>query len=463
MRIMNDPEIISTEDELFRETHYSRYGFERTNIYGLTLLDSRQPTCLERQPEFPSHRFDTFPIITNDNNTRPEPLKKPIRHLLSASASEVVAFVSRDGYWNSLNIGLGLEPGKTEIIAVDAIEVKEKIYLCVAVAEKQGNDEFLYNLYIFEGKAPFLEETLLYIKDISQKIPLPCPPMQISHIQTNKQEEPVFLVTAMDGQIHVFSQEKNNKKQFVESSNLTTSFPIINQINDRRIRILYMHIYDQPNGDKVICAGGQDGDIILAFYDKDGREISSYTTRIFSPITSVLIFQPRVSKKVNENDVLHLVVTCAIELAIVYKCIKKNGLAKSRVLPQSGNYDSVLCSHVMDVDWDGEHEILIGTYGRQVLIYKQVSGTQDYNILWQRQFAYPIYRISHLDLNLDGLDELIVTTMYGVHILQPNMKKARERLLEVLQHVDARKRHMYELMLEWRHQKELEKAIVFES
>ena len=29
-----------------------------------------------------------------------------------------------------------------------------------------------------------------------------------------------------------------------------------------------MHIYDQPNGEKVICAGGQDGDIVLAFYDK---------------------------------------------------------------------------------------------------------------------------------------------------------------------------------------------------
>jgi hypothetical protein len=25
----------------------------------------------------------------------------------------------------------------------------------------------------------------------------------------------------------------------------------------------------------------------------------------------------------------------------------------------------------MDVDWDGEKEIIIGTYGRQVLIYKQ--------------------------------------------------------------------------------------------
>ncbi|KAG2225285.1 hypothetical protein INT45_001509 [Circinella minor] len=121
---MNDPEIVNTEDELFRETHYA------------PLLESRQPTCLERQPEFPSHRFNSFPLQVETTTHNQEPLKTPIRHLLSASASEIVAFISRDGYWNSLNIALGLEPGKTEIIAMDTVEVKEKIYLCIAVAEQ---------------------------------------------------------------------------------------------------------------------------------------------------------------------------------------------------------------------------------------------------------------------------------------------------------------------------------------
>jgi hypothetical protein len=84
------------------------------------------------------------------------------------------------------------------------------------------------------------------------------------------------------------------------------------------------------------------------------------------------------------------------------------------VLPLSGNFDSVLRLHLMDVDWDGEKEIIFGTYGRQLLIDKQgnltdtlfslVPGTQAYNVLWRRQFAYPIYRISHLNLNRDGLD-----------------------------------------------------------
>jgi hypothetical protein len=43
------------------------------------------------------------------------------------------------------------------------------------------------------------------------------------------------------------------------------------------------------------------------------------------------------------------------------------------------------------------------------------------------------------------------------------MKKARERLLEVLQYVEASKRQKYELLIEWQRQKELEKSIVFES
>lgn len=51
--------------------------------------------------------------------------------------------------------------------------------------------------------------------------------------------------------------------------------------------------------------------------------------------------------------------------------IEHSGLKKYQLLPCSEQHDSVLCSHVMDVDWDGQQEILIGTYGREVLIYKQ--------------------------------------------------------------------------------------------
>ncbi|GAB5591259.1 hypothetical protein Unana1_06159 [Umbelopsis nana] len=116
----------------------------------------------------------------------------------------------------------------------------------------------------------------------------------------------------------------------------------------------------------------------------------------------------------------------------------------------------------MDVDWDGQNEIIIGTYGKQILIYKKAP-PNSYFILWQRQFSYPIYRMVHLDINNDGLDELIVTTMYGVHILQPNLKMARAQLLRVLEFAERIKRRMYNLLREQQTRREMENFIVFED
>lgn len=40
-------------------------------------------------------------------------------------------------------------------------------------------------------------------------------------------------------------------------------------------------------------------------------------------------------------------------------------------LPQSEHYDSVLSVGVADLDFDGEMEILVTTYGRELLVYKE--------------------------------------------------------------------------------------------
>ncbi|KAI8369752.1 hypothetical protein BD560DRAFT_454638 [Blakeslea trispora] len=109
---------LTDDDPLFRETHYARYGFERT--------------------QFPSNRFDTLPSTPLPEYT--QPLTKPVRHFLAASFSEISAFISRDGYWNCLSIDVGLVSGQSEVIAMDAVESigldhKIKLFLCLAVAE----------------------------------------------------------------------------------------------------------------------------------------------------------------------------------------------------------------------------------------------------------------------------------------------------------------------------------------
>ena len=44
--------------------------------------------------------------------------------------------------------------------------------------------------------------------------------------------------------------------------------------------------------------------------------------------------------------------------------VSESGLSQPLVLPSSQEHDSVLCSAVADVNWDGRNELIIGTYGK---------------------------------------------------------------------------------------------------
>lgn len=42
----------------------------------------------------------------------------------------------------------------------------------------------------------------------------------------------------------------------------------------------------------------------------------------------------------------------------------EEGFSKPLVLPNSHKHDSVLCVELADVDWDGQNEIVLGTFGK---------------------------------------------------------------------------------------------------
>ena len=44
--------------------------------------------------------------------------------------------------------------------------------------------------------------------------------------------------------------------------------------------------------------------------------------------------------------------------------VLQSGFSQSVLLPSSQKYDSVLCSCVADVNWDGVNELVLGTYGK---------------------------------------------------------------------------------------------------
>lgn len=107
-------------------------------------------------------------------------------------------------------------------------------------------------------------------------------------------------------------------------------------------------------------------------------------------------------------------------------------------LPESDEFDCVTCTCIADVNWDGKNEIILGTYGQELLIFKGVflddtgnnSNSIDFQLMWRRSFASPLFAIEYLDLTNDGLKELAVASLSGLHVLQHNLDNAALRNAE---------------------------------
>lgn len=128
------------------------------------------------------------------------------------------------------------------------------------------------------------------------------------------------------------------------------------------------------------------------------------------------------------------------------------GLEDQLLLPGSDQFDSVLCGLVTDIDLDGQPEVLLATYGQvepeggtatppllqarahppdpapalqELLCYKYGGpepGSPEagcrFRLLWQRSFPSPLLAVAHADLTGDGLQELAVVSLKGMHVLQ---------------------------------------------
>lgn len=123
-------------------------------------------------------------------------------------------------------------------------------------------------------------------------------------------------------------------------------------------------------------------------------------------------------------------------MAVVYRDVEKYGLSRQLCLAESDQCDAVLCALVVDLDFDGQHELLLGTYGQDLLCYKfhkPVGAFEDkLQLLWRRSFKSPLLSLIYLDLDGDGLRELAVLTLKGLHVLQHSLRTTADLVLQRL-------------------------------
>ncbi|XP_076783429.1 KICSTOR complex protein kaptin isoform X3 [Arvicanthis niloticus] len=256
--------------------------------------------------------------------------------------------------------------------------------------------------------------------------------------------------------------------------------------------VLWLDVHNLPGSSQRLSAlGCQSGYVRVAHVDQKSREIlQTWTIQQDGPISRVIVFslsssegelcaRPGVWKVLSatsafstlrvqtrplapsgvplqsisyatatqdspQQEGYSLLVASMLEPAVVYWDLLNKGLDDQLLLPGSDQFDSVLCGLVTDVDLDGQPEVLVATYGQELLCYKYrglPETSRGFRLLWRRSFASPLLAMAHVDLTGDGLRELAVVSLKGVHILQHSLIQASELVLTRLRHQVEQRKH----------------------
>ncbi|KAM7398604.1 hypothetical protein PAMA_006488 [Pampus argenteus] len=336
-------------------------------------------------------------------------------------------------------------PVDAEIVSIDAFNKSPpKRGLVVGITFiKDSGDKATPFLNIYCDYEPGSEFNLESIAQSCLNLELQFTPFHLYHTEVQCDDggrETVFLLSGHDQRIHLY-KENASLHQFEEQP-VERLFPELQQLPSN---VLWFDVLSIPGGRRLSAFGCQNGCVGLALVKQTGPEVlQSWRVQFDSPVAVVLLFplschtesnQPVGDKRV-EMEGYNLLVTSTIEMAVVYREVQERGLSHSMCLSESDQWDAVLCALVIDLDFDGQKEVLLGTYGQELLCYKfQATGNGqdgDFQLLWRRSFKSPLLSIIYLDLTGDGLKELAVLTLRGLHILQHSLTCTANLVMERL-------------------------------
>ncbi|KAM5236868.1 KICSTOR complex protein kaptin [Ctenodactylus gundi] len=333
-------------------------------------------------------------------------------------------------------------PVDAEIVSIDTFNKSPpKQGLVVGITFiKDSGDKGSPFLNIYCDYEPGCEYNLDSIAQSCLNLELQFTPFQLCHaeVQVGDQLETVFLLSGNDPAIHLY-KENEGLHQFEEQP-VENLFPELTNLTSS---VLWLDVHNLPGTSRRLSAlGCQNGYVRVAHVDQQRQEVlQTWTVLQDGPISRVIVFSltaphSEETKDKSRQEEYSVLVASMLEPAVVYWDLLNSGLQEQLLLPGSDQFDSVLCGLVTDVDLDGRPEVLVATYGQELLCYKYygpeagLPGTErGFRLLWQRSFSSPLLAMAHVDLTGDGLQELAVVSLKGVHILQHSLTQASELAL----------------------------------
>eukprot|EP00052_Salpingoeca_macrocollata_P005529 m.47955 g.47955 ORF g.47955 m.47955 type:complete len:483 (+) comp14910_c0_seq3:57-1505(+) len=362
-------------------------------------------------------------------------------------------FGSRRPNHHVARLRLAKIPYDADIVSVAAI-CGEASVLAVAFVQKGTDGAMQAFLNLYSSSKP-----IRYWTDSSagvdyQQIPLKYTPylMRSTRIRLLRGGYTrAFVIAGSDCSMHFVELSQEADRAEGEASG-----PLSDQVNANFFpefenlpsSVLSMDNMTVAPGVHLCVLGCQDGYVVLSVCrtrtdSNGGMPVVErrHVVQFKGPVSCVKFFRHSTRGNFDEAD-LHLVVTCMVECAAVYRSVLKHGLAYAQILPMSTQHDSVCSVLVADLNWDGYNELVIGTYGSQILAYSAdfdwlseppTHRDCNFSLKWQRGFTFPVYSLHYADVTGDGMRELIVSTMYGTHFLQHDIGAALAACRQSLQ------------------------------
>ncbi|KAM7441816.1 hypothetical protein ABFA07_009144 [Porites harrisoni] len=410
------------EELNFEEIHFSPIP-SQTNIYGLTKIESRE----EGNKIFLASLSGRVVCLEYlSNSLVPTSREVPFTYI-----PESAEIVSTDAFNRP-------EPSKGLVVGISLILLKNS---------RSHQKQFLNIYSALESKAVF---SLDSIAEGCQHLELDFVPFQLTHAEVfiKGRREIVFLLCGSDESVHMFCEDRIHKR--FEEQPVKNYFP---ELQNLPSNILWLEVLTEQSR-RVTVLGCQDGYVKVAVTDLTGEPniVKEHSLHRDGPISSVKLFSLTSckteaiddEKKIIEDETdpiseYHLLVSCSIEASVVFTNIINEGFTSMVTLPDSDDFDCVTCTCIADVDWDGRNEVILGTYGQELLVYKCISGESslqsccnvDFQLIWRRSFANPLFAIEYVDLTNDGMEEIAVASLSGLHVLQHNLNKTEENLSKI--------------------------------
>lgn len=389
-----------------------------------------------------------LPLVNNTNKL-----------LVASLRREVLFFEYVENYLGALipctkEVSFTYLPNGAEIISIDAFNKSENTNEFVIGITIIKNSTDLHTLETFLNIYSGWEESKEFnMESLSQNclnnIELRYIPYHLTHtylITWSDDEiiskEMVFALSGSDSKVHIYQENKTNHTyKEIDAMEYFPEFVKPSSV------VVWMDIYYYNNYlERVTVFGCECGYVRLCRYNlKLSKIMFNFSTNFNNTISNVRIYleeqklkQPDCIKEEYKettleyiNPILNVVVTNTLLPPVHFRDVLQFGLGRYDCLPRLDLTSVFSSTEIADVNFDGVHEILIGTSNHEVIAY-EFDKSHGWYISDVRHFASPILGLKYVDITGDGVKELVVLTMKGIIILQHDHKSITETLEEKL-------------------------------